>query len=77
MSAAVAAAASLPVQQDDERSETADMGTCADDLKCGRLSTTVYHYTYPCSNVRIIQRNHIQFAYQEISYSKLWNYASR
>jgi len=25
------------VQQDDDRSETADTGTCADDLKCGRL----------------------------------------
>ena len=25
-----------PVQQDDDRSETADMGTCADDLKRGR-----------------------------------------
>jgi len=25
------------VQQDDDRSETADMGTCADDLKGGRL----------------------------------------
>jgi len=26
-----------PVQQDDNRNETADMGTCADDLKRGRL----------------------------------------
>jgi len=26
-----------PVQQDNDRSETADMGMCANDLKCGRL----------------------------------------
>jgi len=26
-----------PVQQDDDRSKTADKGTCADDLKRGRL----------------------------------------
>jgi len=26
-----------PVQQDDDHSETADTGICADDLKCGRL----------------------------------------
>jgi len=26
-----------PVQQDDDYSETADTGTCADDLKCSRL----------------------------------------
>jgi len=29
------------VQQDDDRSETADTGTCADDLKCGRLMGNV------------------------------------
>ena len=26
-----------PVQQDNDCSETADTGTCTDDLKCGRL----------------------------------------
>jgi len=26
-----------PVQQDNDPSETADMGMCTDDLKCGRL----------------------------------------
>jgi len=31
-----------PVQQDDDRSETADTGTCADDLKRGRRIGNVY-----------------------------------
>ena len=30
-----------PVRQDDDCSETADTGTCTDDLKCGRLMGNV------------------------------------